>query len=212
MTTSLSADSLRLSGDYTAALTAMVQAMTDLGGTIRKQQPETGLVEASWRYGVNPWGLRVTAQFQRDGADTIVTVRGGFKDSFSTVKAPRLKAEAVLARFRERLDQAPVEGAGTPASQDSPAPQAPQLGDSVIPHRGKSKTVAALLALFLGGLGVHRFYLGTWGLGLLYLGLTLLLPGAGVLPALAEAIRFFVMPPDRFDDRYNLRQLKPFTL
>ncbi|MGC2857830.1 NINE protein, partial [Novispirillum sp. DQ9] len=176
MTTTLSADSVRLSGDYAAAVATMAQAMTDLGGTLRKQQPETGVVEASWRYGVNPWGLRVTAQFRRDGADTIVTVRGGFKDSFSTVKAPRLKAEAVLARFRERMD---MPGAETPSSASPAGPLPPQLGDGVTAHRGKSKTTTALLALLLGGLGVHRFYLGTWGLGLVFLGLTLLLPGAG---------------------------------
>lgn len=211
MTTTLSADSIRLSGDYAAAVATMAQAMTDLGGTLRKQQAETGVVEASWRYGVNPWGLRVTAQFRRDGADTIVTVRGGFKDSFSTVKAPRLKAEAVLARFRERMGQ-PGADVAVPGSDAGTAPLPPQLGDGVTAHRGKSKTTTALLALLLGGLGVHRFYLGTWGLGLVFLGLTLLLPGAGFLPAVVDAIRFFVMAPERFDDQYNLRPLKPFTV
>ena len=34
---------------------------------------------------------------------------------------------------------------------------------------GKSKTTAGLLALFLGGLGVHKFYLGRMGQGVLYL-------------------------------------------
>lgn len=33
----------------------------------------------------------------------------------------------------------------------------------------KSKTVAGLLALFLGGLGAHKFYLGKTGQGILYL-------------------------------------------
>lgn len=34
---------------------------------------------------------------------------------------------------------------------------------------GKNKNVAALLAFFLGGLGVHQFYLGRMGKGFLYL-------------------------------------------
>jgi len=34
-------------------------------------------------------------------------------------------------------------------------------------HR-KSKTVAFLLTFFLGGIGAHRYYLGSIGLGLLY--------------------------------------------
>lgn len=33
----------------------------------------------------------------------------------------------------------------------------------------KSKYTAALLALLLGGIGAHRFYLGNWVVGLLYL-------------------------------------------
>jgi len=34
---------------------------------------------------------------------------------------------------------------------------------------GKSKLVAALLAIFLGGFGVHKFYLGDTKLGVVYL-------------------------------------------
>lgn len=33
----------------------------------------------------------------------------------------------------------------------------------------KNKNVAGLLALFLGGLGIHKFYLGKIGTGILYL-------------------------------------------
>ncbi len=33
----------------------------------------------------------------------------------------------------------------------------------------KNPTTAVLLALFLGGLGIHKFYLGQTGLGILYL-------------------------------------------
>ena len=33
----------------------------------------------------------------------------------------------------------------------------------------KSKLTAGLLAIFLGGLGVHKFYMGSWGWGLIYL-------------------------------------------
>ncbi len=38
----------------------------------------------------------------------------------------------------------------------------------------KSVAIAYLLWFFLGSLGVHRFYLGSWGIGLLMLACTLL--------------------------------------
>lgn len=34
---------------------------------------------------------------------------------------------------------------------------------------GKSKVVAGILAILLGGLGIHKFYLGKVGWGLIYL-------------------------------------------
>ena len=42
-------------------------------------------------------------------------------------------------------------------------------GPPPIPYTSRSKSTAALLAFFLGGLGVHKFYLGQGGLGVLYL-------------------------------------------
>jgi TM2 domain-containing membrane protein YozV/ribosomal protein L40E len=47
------------------------------------------------------------------------------------------------------------------------APFVNSLG-AVAPN-GKSKLAAALFALFLGGIGIHKFYLGRVGQGILYL-------------------------------------------
>lgn len=38
-----------------------------------------------------------------------------------------------------------------------------------VPVSSKSKTTAGLLAIFLGALGAHKFYLGKTGMGILYL-------------------------------------------
>lgn len=67
----------------------------------------------------------------------------------------------------------------------------------------KNKTTAALLALFLGVLGVHRFYLKQFWLGLLYL-LTLGFYGIG---ALIDFIVFITMKDERFDEKYNSKYL-----
>jgi TM2 domain-containing membrane protein YozV/predicted RNA-binding Zn-ribbon protein involved in translation (DUF1610 family) len=63
---------------------------------------------------------------------------------------------------------------GQPISQL--APHCPNCGaphtamSQASPYRGtKNKVIAAIFAFFLGGLGVHKFYLGEVGLGIIYL-------------------------------------------
>src|SRR5215510_8166292 len=76
----------------------------------------------------------------------------------------------------------------------------PQCGASRRIRGYKNKTVAALLAFFVGGLGVHRFYLGQWW-GIFYLLLCwTLIPG---FVAFIEFIVFLVSDQQRWDDKYN---------
>mgnify|MGYP002629516979 CR=1 FL=1 len=65
----------------------------------------------------------------------------------------------------------------------------------------KSKFVAAILAFFVGGFGVHHFYLGNPGIGVLYLLFCWTLIPAVI--AFVEFIVFLVMPERDFDARYN---------
>lgn len=68
----------------------------------------------------------------------------------------------------------------------------------------KSKTVAGLLAIFLGLFGAHRFYLGLYGWGLLYLlFFWTLIPG---LLGIIEGIRYLRMDKDEFEARYTRAQ------
>jgi TM2 domain-containing membrane protein YozV len=65
----------------------------------------------------------------------------------------------------------------------------------------KSKTTAGVLAFFLGGLGVHKFYLGRTGIGFLYLiFFWTFLPA---LVAFVDAIILFTMDDVRFHHQYN---------
>lgn len=49
------------------------------------------------------------------------------------------------------------------------AQSCPNCGFRSGKYAGKSKGIALLLAIFLGGLGIHKFYLGQTGAGILYL-------------------------------------------
>jgi len=66
---------------------------------------------------------------------------------------------------------------------------------------GKSRTVAVLLALFLGGMGAHKFYLGKVGAGLLYLLFCWTFIPAIV--AFIEGIRWLCMSNESFATRYS---------
>jgi len=70
--------------------------------------------------------------------------------------------------------------------------------------RGKDKMVAGLLGIFLGGFGVHQFYLGSNVTGVIEL---VLLPlcGLGAILGIVEGIMILVMSQEEFDARYNRR-------
>jgi len=65
----------------------------------------------------------------------------------------------------------------------------------------KDKNVAGLLALFLGGIGVHHFYLGNAGRGILYL--LFFWTFIPAIIALIEAIIFFTQDQARFAAKYS---------
>lgn len=67
----------------------------------------------------------------------------------------------------------------------------------------KSKSTTALLAFFLGGLGIHRFYLGQNGMGILYLVFCWTFIPAFI--ALIDFFAFLFMSEHRFNYKYNLR-------
>lgn len=64
----------------------------------------------------------------------------------------------------------------------------------------RNKTVTALLALFLGGIGIHKFYLGKTLHGILYL-----IFFWTTIPAIVgfiEAIIYFTMTEEKFAEKF----------
>ncbi|MBA2874203.1 TM2 domain-containing protein [Thermaerobacillus caldiproteolyticus] len=65
----------------------------------------------------------------------------------------------------------------------------------------KNKIVAGLLAILLGGLGIHKFYLGKLGQGILYL----LFSWTGIpsIIGFIEGILYLVKSDEKFNQKYN---------
>lgn len=70
-------------------------------------------------------------------------------------------------------------------------------------EEGKSRIVAGVLALLLGGFGVHRFYLGQIGRGMLYL-LFFWTCVPGII-ALVEGIVYLCGSEAAFNAKFNRR-------
>lgn len=69
----------------------------------------------------------------------------------------------------------------------------------------KDKNLSAVLAFFGGAVGLHRFYLGQVGLGILYF----LIPPLGMVLGIIDAISFLSMDQTTFDAKYNKEQYNP---
>lgn len=64
----------------------------------------------------------------------------------------------------------------------------------------KNKTVAGVLALLLGDIGIHKFYLGQTGKGILYILFCWTFIPA--LLALIEGIQILCMNDEKFQEKY----------
>ena len=65
----------------------------------------------------------------------------------------------------------------------------------------KNKLTSGLFALFLGGIGVHKFYLGQTTAGVLYLLFSW--TGVPAILALIDAIILLTMSDEDFNEKYN---------
>lgn len=90
-------------------------------------------------------------------------------------------------------------GYGPPSGGYSPptAAYAP-YGYIAIDPFAKSRMVAGILGILLGGLGLHRFYLGYVGIGVLQIVVTFLTFGTGAIWGLVEGILYLTQRSGQF--------------
>lgn len=110
------------------------------------------------------------------------------------------QAAAIPAPISPTSDRGMIACGACDKTLHETAPICPHCGASQRSRGYKSKVAAGLLAIFLGGFGVHRFYLGQWW-GIFYLLLFwTMVPG---LVALIEGIVFLATGQESWDERHN---------
>ena len=80
-----------------------------------------------------------------------------------------------------------------------PPPGADEVGE-------RSKIVAGLLGVFLGSLGIHRFYLGYTNMGIIQIVVTVVTCGLGGIWGFVEGILILIGNMDRDADGRLLRE------
>ncbi len=65
----------------------------------------------------------------------------------------------------------------------------------------RSRTVAALLAIFLGGIGIHKFYLGQVGWGIIYI--VFCWTWIPAIIGIFEGLMFLFMSDKSFESKYS---------
>lgn len=68
----------------------------------------------------------------------------------------------------------------------------------------KNKIAAGLMGIFLGIFGIHKFYLGESGKGVLYL--LFCWTGIPAIIGFIEGIVYLFMSKEEFDEKYNKKE------
>jgi len=113
------------------------------------------------------------------------------------------KAASSVAAESESVPQSGKFCSECGARISAKAEVCPKCGVRAAPPSGSvhNKTTAALLALFLGGLGAHKFYLGRTGMGLIYL--VFCWTTIPLIISLVEGIQFLSMSESEFAIKYR---------
>lgn len=197
---------LRSHADYEAVFEHVAAHLQAEGGTIKVVDRAKGMLEASWKYGINPFGLRVTVHFTSPEEGIVeLSLTGSFVDAIDTWGTAKKKAKAIA-----EVLPLPIDAAAWPIREQAsvPASTQPAPAGGTVHHRGKRKVLMALLVFFGGGIGLHKFYAGNWGWGLIYLAACT--TGIPVLLSLVEFIKVLCLSQEELDKRYNYQAVRAF--
>ncbi len=96
----LSARRCVFSGPRALAIEGARDAINESGGKIIDPSGSDGFIEGKFRYGINPFGLRVRCEFQDySNSKILIETHGHFVDAFDVTGKAQQKAEELLKKF-----------------------------------------------------------------------------------------------------------------
>jgi TM2 domain-containing membrane protein YozV len=127
----------------------------------------------------------------------------GYEMSSFDVECERCKRMGQI-KNQPTQQRAPLDT--TPAVIQTPMPD--QVQEKVIMNH-RSNVTAGLLALFLGGIGIHKFYNGSSAWGIIYIVSCFVIPGLSAFVALVEGI-VYLCDAKKYDRTYNQEPPEPW--
>lgn len=152
--TAINEGHLVFSCGYDQASGLVEKAMTECDVKIKERSPEKGLLKGKCRYGINLFGITVTATFYSDGGNTHAEIVASLTDAFDTFGVCKKKVAQISERIASLAmlahSQVPASSAAQKAVEHrSPPSYASRQGPS---YKGKALTgfYLALGGLFFG--------------------------------------------------------------
>ncbi|MGL5452647.1 MAG: M48 family metalloprotease [Aeromonas sp.] len=137
-----------------------------------------------------------------------ISGRCGFSEFFST--HPPIGKRLIALDDGVYIPMVDKSAGATVNKSAEPKVSTQTLSDEGVPHRGKRKYIMALLMFFGGWCGLHKFYAGNWGWGLIYLmGCFTWFP---TILSFIELVRLLCLSKDGFDLRYNYQKMTAFRM
>lgn len=166
------------------------------GGILAVVDMIHGKVEALWKYGKDTSNIKITANFSAQKDESIqIRLEGSLENAIDNFNVAKKRAEEMTDEILK-----PINVKAWALTNNK----------YLIRHRGKRKNITALLTILGGFCGIHKFYIGNWGWGLVYL----LLIGTGIslFLSVVEYIYILTLTSDKFNERYNYKKISVFTL
>ncbi len=96
-------------GDYSQIFQLVERALRECDTTVKERSAEKGLLRGKCKYGLNPFGITVTATFYDASPNTRVDVEATLTDAFDTFGACKKK----VAQISERIVEIASSGIGS---------------------------------------------------------------------------------------------------